>query len=104
MGSIEYEICAGCAVDCRAPSHSTLERYAQQSRLSPGDHARATHVQRTQPWGRSWDRWIDAVGSQYRLHESGARHGLHGEGPITDPRDLGPAIVARLQQLNAANR
>jgi len=30
--------------------------------------------------------------------------GLHGEGPITDPRDLGPAIVARLQQLNAANR
>ena len=71
---------------------SAAERDAQQSRLSSGSHAHSAHGEP----------------APARHHQCGHRHhlqdpnidfaqlaqsmGVYGEGPITDPKDLGPAI------------
>ena len=94
----------GRSLDRGASPHSAAERHAQQPRLSSG----VMHVQRM---ANRHQRGITTreIGtrsrSQHRLRECGAQSmGVYGEGPITDPNDLGPALQRAIEVVSAANR
>ena len=87
------DVCAGRSVDGGASPDSAAQRDAQQSRVSSGSDAHAAHGQPAQARHRTRDD---------RHHASPIRNidfaklaqgmGVYAEGPITDPKDLGPAI------------
>ena len=87
----------GRSVDRRASPDSAAQRHAQQPRLSSGSDARAAHGRPAQPRHRplrhrhhDHDPTIDFAKLAQGL-------GVYGEGPITDPKDLGPAIQRALE-------
>ena len=79
-----------------------LTRDAQQPRVPPGSHAPAAHGEPAQPRhrrGAAIGTTIDDPNIDYaKLAPS---MGVHAEGPITDPKDLGPAIRKALDAVKA---
>src|SRR5437867_12315553 len=86
------DVCAGRPMDCGPSSHSSIERNAEQPWLSSGNHARATDVQRTQPRSGSRNDGSTLTDPHIDFAKIAQGMGLHAEGPITDPKDLGPAL------------
>ena len=92
------DVCARRLVDGGASPDSAAGGHAQQPRLPPGSHAPAADGQPAQP-RRSHAR-TSARRSRTRTSTSPRWRkgmGVHAEGPITNPNDLGPAIARALQ-------
>ena len=94
-GRRRSDVRARRALDGRASPDSAAVGHAQQPRVPPGSDARAAHGQPAQRGitqaaiGTTIDNPnIDFAGLARSL-------GVHAEGPITDPKDLAPAIRKR---------
>ena len=83
------------AVDRGASPDSAADRDAQQPRLSPGSDARAAHGQPAQSRHHARRHRHDDREPEHRFRQDRRSMGVHAEGPITDPKDLGPAIARR---------
>ena len=98
-----HDVRAGRAVDGGASPHPAAERDAQQSRLSSGGHARAAHGRPPQPCAlaptdRSARRSTDPNIDYAKLAQS---MGWWASGPITDPKDLAPALKRAVEVVKA---